>query len=81
MRNGPEGSKVDLLASRLVGIVRPPAHSGCEVLDPVNCVVREEKLAEPPDVEPLVRSILDGTIVEIEAVNIDPRPWTHVAAY
>ena len=44
---------------------------GREVADPVDGVFREERLGQLPQVEPPERGVLQGAVVEIEAVDVN----------
>ena len=71
VRDGLQGSKIGLLPLRLGGITWAVGNDSGEVANPVYLVLGQQKLRQPPDIQPAVRCISQCTIVEIEAVNVD----------
>ena len=47
---------------------------GSEVADSDKGVFRESALCKSQRVQPLERGVLDGTVVEIESVDVEDRP-------
>ncbi|MEO5338709.1 MAG: hypothetical protein H7841_17765 [Magnetospirillum sp. WYHS-4] len=70
-----QSAQVDILALRLRGIVGRPVHPGGEILDPLDVVMGLEDGGEQRlEVEPLPRGPLEGTVIQIEAVDVDEGP-------
>ena len=55
------------------GILRACAHSCSEIMDFLNCVLREHDLSETAQVEPLVGGLLQRSVIEIETVDVNIR--------
>ena len=70
---GRQRPQVHLLTLRLTGIVGARIEERGEVADPVDGVLGEESLGESAKVQPLERSTSDGTVVEVETVDVEVR--------
>ena len=67
-----EGTEIYLLAERLAWVVRSREHPRSEVFDPHDIVFGGEDLPRhSKNIQPSVRSAFQGTIIEVESVNID----------
>ncbi len=68
-----ERSDVELLPLRNLQISRRRFHQSREVPDAIDRDPGQHLTAEFGDVEPLVRRVLDGTVVQVEAVDVNIR--------
>ena len=76
--HGTESAQIKLLPRRLVRIVRPGGHQCREVFDFRDGVFWKEQLAKLADVDPPIGGLFQGSVVEIEAVNINVRDYTRL---
>src|SRR5260221_14761323 len=64
-----------ILPGRRIRIVRPGRNARGEILDLLDVVLgTQDRSKKRPHVEPLVGRALQGTVVEVKAVNVDERP-------
>ena len=70
-RKGCQCSQGGLLALGLSGIAGTRIEPGGEVAYPMDGVLREDGLGQLPQVEPSERCVLEGSVVEIEAVEVE----------
>src|SRR5271169_3591554 len=68
---GAKRPKVKLLPDRLIRVARSGRNQGGEVFDFSDRVSGQQELAERPRVNPFVRSFTKGSIVKVEAVNVN----------
>lgn len=73
VRNRFEGANENLLPSRHMWIGGRAFYRGREVSDPVDRKSGENCKAELSDVEPLVWSALSGSVIQVEAVDVNVR--------
>lgn len=67
--------QIEVLPRRSIGVIRAGGYSGGVILDLQYVVFRPENgLEKRLDVEPFVGGALQGTVLEVEAVNVDIRP-------
>ena len=72
MRNGTQGTEIDLLSSRLVRVVWTGTYPCCEVFDAINhMMLSKQKTAERIKIQPFIWRIFHCAVVEIETVNVD----------
>ena len=64
-------SEVDQLTLSLSGFVRARVEPGGEVADSVDCILRKQGLAQLPQIQPSEGSIPEGTVVEIEPIDVE----------
>ena len=69
--NGPQGPKISLLPLGLSRIISTTLHSSGEVTYPVYLTTGQQQLRQLADVQPSIARTTKGTIVEIEAINVD----------
>jgi hypothetical protein len=72
-RQRSERAQIELLSHRLVGIVRPGTDQRGKIFDFDKGIFWEQQLAEPANIDPPIRSLLQSAVVEIEPVDIDVR--------
>ena len=70
-RQRGQGSQVRLLPLGLSGIAGTGIESGGEVADLIDCVQREESFGQFTQIQPSERCVLEGAVVEVEAVDVD----------
>src|SRR5262245_3368800 len=68
---GSKGAKVNLLATRGIGIARQRPDVSGKVFDPFDLVLGQENGAEPREIQPLIWGVLYAAEIEIERVDID----------
>ena len=73
VRKGSERPQEDLLPRWMARISRACGYTGREILDSMNGVFGQEQFAQLVDVQPLIWRAFDGTIVEVESVDVDDR--------
>jgi hypothetical protein len=71
-------AQVELLAHRLVRVVRARTYQRGEVFDFNDGIFRQQKLAELAGIDPTVRGLPECAVVEVEAVDIDVGPNTYL---
>ena len=76
--HGMQRTQIELLPRRLVRIVRPGAHQCRKVFDFCDGVFWKQQLAKLADVDPPIGGLFQGSVVEIEAVNINVRDDTRL---
>ena len=69
--NGQQGAKISLLPLSLSRIVMTAGDSCGEVAYPAYLAIGQQQLHQLADVQPSIVGTLQGTIVEIEAINVD----------
>ena len=67
-----ESSQVDELTHSLSWIAGSGVDTRNEVVDPADRVPREEGVSQSAKIEPPERRILESTVVEVEAVDVEP---------
>ena len=72
-RQGSQRAQIELLPRRLVRIIRPGAHQRRKVFNFSDGVLGKQQLAKLADVDPPIRGLLEGSVVEIEPVDINVR--------
>jgi hypothetical protein len=70
-RRAPFGFPAE--GTRLVRIIRPGAHQRRKVFNFSDGVLGKQQLAKLADVDPTIRGLLEGSVVEIEPVDINVR--------
>lgn len=68
-----EGANKRLLTAGHVGIGRRAFDQRGEIANAIDAKARENLQAELSNVEPFVRRTLNGTVVEVEAIDVDVR--------
>ena len=68
---GAESAPVDLLPGGLVRVARKGRDFSREVLRRDDGVLRECRGGQRDGVQPVVRGVLDGAVVEVEAVDVE----------
>jgi hypothetical protein len=68
---GSQSAEIGLLSSGDVWIAGSCLDIRSEVSDAVDDVTGQKSVAHGRDVQPLVRGVSDGAVVEVEAVNVD----------
>ncbi|HYY79882.1 MAG TPA: hypothetical protein VFD04_11970 [Actinomycetes bacterium] len=70
-RDGSQRTQIGLLALRLLRVVWPAGHQRREVANRHDLIVGQKAMGQGIDVQPLVRSALEGSVVKIETVDVD----------
>lgn len=63
--------EIALLSNGLTGITGAWFHIGREILDCKDFILREHQVAELGEIEPAIRRVSDGSIIEVEAIHIN----------
>ena len=71
--NRAKSAKVPLLAPWLIDVMRQWSDQRGEIADQGELVLGVNKLEQRPDVQPLVSCAFEGTIVEVEPVDVCDR--------
>ena len=66
-----EGSHIHILTSWRLRVVVKSFHTGGEVADEINIVLREQLLTNRTEIKPLELSALYSSIIEIESIYVD----------
>lgn len=69
--NRLQGTKIRLLSGQLVGIRETRIYQGSKLFDLIDAVAGKHKTTEFGEIEPAIGSIFQGSIIKIEAVDID----------
>src|SRR5260370_7739665 len=70
-RQGSQRAQIELLPRRLVRIIRPGAHQRRKVFNFSNGVLGKQQLAKLADVDPTIRGLLEGSVVEIKPFDLN----------
>ncbi len=77
VRYGTQGTEVHLLADMHVSVIRPRLCPGCKVLGCQYVMCWQEVPKERAQITPFVRRTPDGSVVEVEPIDVDVRSGRH----